>query len=143
MIASSQRYQVPARRTPLPAWAIARRRLLGERIAATRKEQHISQDQLADRIGRERRSIQRYESGEDTRGTPTSSSSHTHWRCQSRPSYKSDPGRRQPAGVKRTRSYRCQPEGPRRVIGANCAPLAHLPRDSRDIADEQACVFRG
>jgi transcriptional regulator with XRE-family HTH domain len=55
---------VPARRTPLPPWVIARRHLLGERIAATRRELRLSQDQLADRIGLERRSIQRYESGE-------------------------------------------------------------------------------
>ncbi|MFB6512132.1 helix-turn-helix domain-containing protein [Streptomyces virginiae] len=55
---------MPARRSPLPPWVIARRQLLGERIAASRREQQLSQDQLADRIGLERRSIQRYERGE-------------------------------------------------------------------------------
>ncbi|MFF3431252.1 helix-turn-helix domain-containing protein [Streptomyces sp. NPDC002602] len=52
------------RRTPLPDWGIARRQELGERIAQGRRDLHLSQDQLADRIGLERRSVQRYESGE-------------------------------------------------------------------------------
>ncbi|WP_327169582.1 helix-turn-helix transcriptional regulator [Streptomyces subrutilus] len=55
---------MPARRTPLPEWVIARRLELGERIAQGRRDLHLSQDQLADRIGLERRSVQRYESGE-------------------------------------------------------------------------------
>ncbi|MFJ7266668.1 helix-turn-helix domain-containing protein [Streptomyces sp. NPDC099050] len=55
---------MPACRTPLPPWVVARRHLLGERIAASRRKQQLSQDQLADRIGLERRSIQRYERGE-------------------------------------------------------------------------------
>lgn len=53
--------RVPSRRTPLPDWIYARRRALGHRIATLRREAGLSQDQLADRVGMERRSIQRYE----------------------------------------------------------------------------------
>ncbi|WP_381797327.1 helix-turn-helix domain-containing protein [Streptomyces niveus] len=49
------------RRNPRPAWIEARSRALGQRIARARAEQHWSQDQLADRAGIERRSLQRYE----------------------------------------------------------------------------------
>ncbi|AXE81031.1 hypothetical protein C5746_33330 [Streptomyces atratus] len=51
---------MPLRRTPLPEWAIARRRELGRRPASARCTSLLSQDQLADRIGVERRTIQRY-----------------------------------------------------------------------------------
>ncbi|MGW4028269.1 helix-turn-helix domain-containing protein [Streptomyces sp. NPDC004838] len=52
-----------SRRTPLPDWAIAARTRLGHRIATHRRAAGLSQDQLADRTGMERRSIQRYEAG--------------------------------------------------------------------------------
>lgn len=55
---------MPSRRTPLPAEALESRRTLGQRIAAYRQAAGLSQDQLADRIGMERRSIQRYEASE-------------------------------------------------------------------------------
>lgn len=55
---------VPTRRTPLPDWVLTQRRKLGENIACHRKTAGLSQDQLADKIGMERRSIQRYERGE-------------------------------------------------------------------------------
>jgi transcriptional regulator with XRE-family HTH domain len=55
---------VPARRNPLPDWVIARCRVLGQRIADSRRAARLSQDQLADRVGVDRRSIQRYERGE-------------------------------------------------------------------------------
>lgn len=55
---------MPTRRSPLPDWVIAQRRGLGENIARYRKEAGLSQDQLADLIGKERRSVQRYERGE-------------------------------------------------------------------------------
>ncbi|MFJ3282430.1 helix-turn-helix domain-containing protein [Streptomyces halstedii] len=54
---------MPSRRTPLPDWVHAERRALGHRIAVRRQELGLSQDQLADRIGMERRSVQRYEGG--------------------------------------------------------------------------------
>jgi len=55
---------VPTRRTPLPSWVIDQRRALGENIIRLRRGAGLSQDQLADRIGKERRSVQRYERGE-------------------------------------------------------------------------------
>ncbi|MFB7936690.1 helix-turn-helix domain-containing protein [Streptomyces sp. NPDC056049] len=55
---------MPTRRTPHPDWVITRRRDLGQRIGDLRRTAGLSQDDLADRIGMERRSIQRYESGE-------------------------------------------------------------------------------
>jgi transcriptional regulator with XRE-family HTH domain len=55
---------VPTRRTPHPDWVISRRQTLGQRIGDLRRSAGLSQDDLADRIGMERRSIQRYERGE-------------------------------------------------------------------------------
>jgi transcriptional regulator with XRE-family HTH domain len=52
---------VPRRRNPPPDRIRARQRALGHRIATLRKDADLSQDQLADRAGLERRSIQRYE----------------------------------------------------------------------------------
>ncbi|MFC8859346.1 helix-turn-helix transcriptional regulator [[Kitasatospora] papulosa] len=54
---------MPSRRTPLPDWVHAARRELGHKIAVRRRELGLSQDGLADRIGMERRSVQRYEAG--------------------------------------------------------------------------------
>lgn len=55
---------VPARRTPPPEAVLLRRVALGRRMRELRTAAGLSQDQLADRIGMERRSIQRYERGE-------------------------------------------------------------------------------
>ncbi|MFB9512227.1 helix-turn-helix domain-containing protein [Streptomyces purpureus] len=55
---------MPARRTPLPEEVLHRRRVLGQRITDYRRAAGLSQDQLADAIGMERRSIQRYERAE-------------------------------------------------------------------------------
>ncbi|MFD3535254.1 helix-turn-helix domain-containing protein [Streptomyces sp. NPDC058664] len=55
---------VPTRRLPLPPWVIDQRRELGDNILRYRRRAGLSQDHLAERIGRERRSIQRYERGE-------------------------------------------------------------------------------
>lgn len=52
---------MPLRRLPYPEWIHDRRRALGYRIAAYRKAAGWSQDQLAERAGMDRRSIQRYE----------------------------------------------------------------------------------
>ncbi|WP_327376184.1 helix-turn-helix domain-containing protein [Streptomyces sp. NBC_01216] len=54
---------MPARRTPLPDAVLRRRTALGARIVELRRTAGLSQDQLADAIGMERRSIQRYEAG--------------------------------------------------------------------------------
>jgi transcriptional regulator with XRE-family HTH domain len=54
---------VPTRRNPRPEWVLTRRTQLGHRIAALRTQAGFSQDQLAERAGLERRSIQRYEAG--------------------------------------------------------------------------------
>lgn len=48
---------------PLPDWVHEQRRALGHRIAVRRQALELSQDDLADRIGMERRSVQRYEAG--------------------------------------------------------------------------------
>ncbi|MFI1485820.1 helix-turn-helix transcriptional regulator [Streptomyces sp. NPDC020747] len=52
------------RRTPRPDWVIDRRRLLGHRIADLRRQAELSQEQLANLAGMERRSIQRYENAQ-------------------------------------------------------------------------------
>lgn len=59
-----QRGVVPTRRFPLPLWVIDQRRELGDTILRYRHGAGLSQDQLAERIGKERRSIQRYERAE-------------------------------------------------------------------------------
>ncbi|MEU6768490.1 helix-turn-helix transcriptional regulator [Streptomyces sp. NPDC046853] len=55
---------MPARRTPRPDWVLARRIALGHRIAQLRHRADLSQEELGNLAGLERRSIQRYESGE-------------------------------------------------------------------------------
>ncbi|MFJ4932287.1 helix-turn-helix domain-containing protein [Streptomyces pseudovenezuelae] len=54
---------MPARRTTKPDWVIARQVALGHRIAYLRQRAELSQEQLGNLAGMERRSIQRYESG--------------------------------------------------------------------------------
>jgi DNA-binding XRE family transcriptional regulator len=56
-------YRVPTRRNPRPAWVLTQCAQLGHRIAALRSQAGLSQDQLAERAGIDRRSIQRYEAG--------------------------------------------------------------------------------
>lgn len=60
--------RVPRRRTPLPDWILTRRVMLGHRIAALRRERGYSQDDLAERTGLERRTIQRYENAVSSPG---------------------------------------------------------------------------
>lgn len=52
---------MPRRRNPYPDWIAPRQQALGHRIAALRETAGLSQDQLAERTGMDRRSIQRYE----------------------------------------------------------------------------------
>lgn len=52
---------MPARRNPRPDWVRSRQIALGNRIGDLRRAAELSQDQLADRMGVERRTIQRYE----------------------------------------------------------------------------------
>ncbi|KUH38369.1 MULTISPECIES: helix-turn-helix domain-containing protein [Streptomyces] len=54
---------MPTRRHPYPEWALARRALLGRRIAALRRASGMSQDTLAAAAYVDRRSIMRWESG--------------------------------------------------------------------------------
>lgn len=52
---------MPARRNVRPDWIRQRQRQLGNRIADLRRGAELSQEQLADRMGVERRTVQRYE----------------------------------------------------------------------------------
>jgi len=52
---------VPARRNDRPDWVRARQIALGKRIADLRRAAELSQEQLADLMGVERRTVQRYE----------------------------------------------------------------------------------
>lgn len=52
---------MPPRRLPRPDWVRDKQIALGRRIGDLRRAAKLSQDQLADRIGVERRTIQRYE----------------------------------------------------------------------------------
>lgn len=52
---------MPARRNPRPDWVRVRQIALGRRIGDLRRAADLSQDQLADLMGVERRTIQRYE----------------------------------------------------------------------------------
>ncbi len=52
---------VPSRRNPRPDWVRSKQIALGRRIRDLRLAAELSQDQLAERMGVERRTIQRYE----------------------------------------------------------------------------------
>lgn len=64
MITTSTVVLVPTRRTSPPAWVLHQRYELGQAIAEHRRHARLSQDRLAERIGMDRRSVQRYEAGE-------------------------------------------------------------------------------
>ena len=46
---------------PMPAWVPARRREIGARLRAARLHANLTQVQLADRIGRDHRTVHRWE----------------------------------------------------------------------------------
>lgn len=46
---------------PPPEWALARRRVIGERLRQARLDANLSQLELATRIGRDHRTIHRWE----------------------------------------------------------------------------------
>lgn len=52
---------MPARRNTRPEWVRARQITLGHKIGDLRRAAELTQDQLAERMGVERRTIQRYE----------------------------------------------------------------------------------
>lgn len=52
---------MPTRRNDRPDWVRSKQIALGKRIADLRRAAELSQEQLADQMGVERRTIQRYE----------------------------------------------------------------------------------
>lgn len=52
---------MPARRNDRPDWVRSKQIALGKRIADLRRAAELSQEQLADLMGVERRTVQRYE----------------------------------------------------------------------------------
>ncbi|WP_405615967.1 helix-turn-helix domain-containing protein [Streptomyces sp. NBC_00076] len=46
---------------PLPAWAVARQRVIGEQIRAARRAAGLSQILLGEAIGRDHKTVHRYE----------------------------------------------------------------------------------
>ncbi|MEU7658708.1 helix-turn-helix domain-containing protein [Streptomyces lincolnensis] len=46
---------------PMPAWVLTRRRQIGERIRAARERADLTQIELGQRIGRDHRTIHRWE----------------------------------------------------------------------------------
>lgn len=57
---SIQRGRVPL--DPMPDWVLTRRRAIGERIRSRRRELHLSQAALGERVGRDHKTIHRWES---------------------------------------------------------------------------------
>jgi transcriptional regulator with XRE-family HTH domain len=53
---------------PMPDWVPARRREIGERIRTARRDAQLSQIELGERIGRDHKTVHRYE----TAATPPS-----------------------------------------------------------------------
>ena len=46
---------------PLPDWALARQRVIGERIRAARRRAGLSQVQLGEAVGRDHKTVHRWE----------------------------------------------------------------------------------
>jgi len=49
---------------PLPDWVHTRQREIGDRIRTARRNSHLSQVQLGERIGRDHKTIHRYETAQ-------------------------------------------------------------------------------
>jgi transcriptional regulator with XRE-family HTH domain len=54
---------VPARRSSRPDWVLTRRREVGRRIYQLRMAGNLTQEELGNAVGIDRRSIQRFEAG--------------------------------------------------------------------------------
>ncbi|MFC9847809.1 helix-turn-helix domain-containing protein [Streptomyces sp. NPDC060223] len=48
---------------PLPAWVLARRQAIGDNVRAARKRKKFTQEQLGERIGLDRKTVNRIEQG--------------------------------------------------------------------------------
>ncbi|MFD1274812.1 helix-turn-helix domain-containing protein [Streptomyces kaempferi] len=48
---------------PLPAWVLTRRQAIGDRVRAAREARGVTQEQLAERIDRDRKTVNRIEQG--------------------------------------------------------------------------------
>lgn len=48
---------------PLPAWVVTRRQAIGDQIRAAREKAGITQEALAERIDRDRKTVNRIEQG--------------------------------------------------------------------------------
>ncbi|MFJ9114501.1 helix-turn-helix domain-containing protein [Streptomyces sp. NPDC102394] len=47
----------------MPDWVLTRRRQIGERIRIARRDAQLSQAELGERVGRDHKTIHRYETG--------------------------------------------------------------------------------
>ncbi|MFJ4926797.1 helix-turn-helix domain-containing protein [Streptomyces sp. NPDC088736] len=48
---------------PLPAWVLTRRRAIGDRVRAAREARGLTQEELAELIDRDRKTVNRIEQG--------------------------------------------------------------------------------
>lgn len=48
---------------PLPAWVLTRRRAIGDTVRAARLERRLTQEKLGERVGLDRKTVNRIEQG--------------------------------------------------------------------------------